>query len=497
MKKVFLSLMFLWSLLLADATPYMYVKTVDGKIETFDAEKVSEVYYEKVEEAKEVDGVTVSGNVCGYTYVDLGLSVKWATYNVGATTHLEVGDYFAWGETQPKDSCDMSTYKWYDSVSENITKYCDADGKTVLEAEDDAATVKWGNDWRMPTEAERQELEESCDWTWTYNFNGAGVAGIKGVSKINGNVIFLPAGGYVYKYGSTSIGTHGEYWSSSLEDSKYAYMFYFTYDQITWFGLNRADGRNIRPVSSSVATLDDSSDAITNMCVKTIDGKVVVFDVEKVVKVYYDMYSWPTVSGEIGGHPYVDLGSSCGKWATYNVGATKTTEYGDYFAWGEIEPKDIYTNDNYKWGEYHMTKYCEDSEEGELDYKTTLEAEDDAATANWGPAWRMPYWGKFNDLFFACDWIWTDDFNDTGVAGQIGISKENGNTIFFPAAGSLGDSESVVSALGTCNYWSSSLSSVWSDRAYGIYKSKYNLDDPNCLSIARIWGLSVRAIVAE
>ena len=99
----------------------------------------------------------------GYEYVDLGLSVKWATCNVGATTPEGYGDYFAWGETKPKDYYAWSTYKYCDSSSLTLTKYCSksyygkdsfSDNKTILDSEDDAATVNWGGAWRMPTKEE-------------------------------------------------------------------------------------------------------------------------------------------------------------------------------------------------------------------------------------------------------------------------------------------------------------------------------------------------------
>ena len=156
----------------------------------------------------------------GYEYVDLGLSVKWATCNVGASKPEEYGDYFAWGEVEPKEVYDWSTYKWCNSSSNTMTKYCDdyfygsVDNKTVLEASDDAASANWGGSWRMPTDAELTELRTECTWTWTTE---NGVNGYKVTSKSNGNSIFLPAAGYRYDsllYNAV-IGT-GFYWSSSL-----------------------------------------------------------------------------------------------------------------------------------------------------------------------------------------------------------------------------------------------------------------------------------------
>ena len=134
-------------------------------------------------------------NTGNHEYVDLGLSVKWATCNVGASKPEEYGDYFAWGETQPKTIYDWSTYKWCYGSKTTLTKYCTnsdygtIDNKTILNKLDDAAYVNRGGSWRMPTDAEWSELLEQCTWTWTtQNGNYA----YKVTSKKNGNSIFLP-----------------------------------------------------------------------------------------------------------------------------------------------------------------------------------------------------------------------------------------------------------------------------------------------------------------
>ena len=151
-------------------------------------------------------------------YVDLGLSVKWATFNVGATKPEDYGDYFAWGETEPKDVYYESTYKWCNG-SGRLTKYCTdsyygtIDNKTVLEAIDDVAAVKWGGNWRMPTVAELTELLEQCTLTWTTH---NGVNGYKVTSNSNGNSIFLPAAGLRDTGSHNLIGIYGGYWSNTL-----------------------------------------------------------------------------------------------------------------------------------------------------------------------------------------------------------------------------------------------------------------------------------------
>ena len=188
-----------------------------------------------------------------HEYVDLGLSVKWATCNVGATKPEEYGDYFAWGETQPKDYYNWSTYKYCNDSNATLTKYNTSSGygtvdnKTTLEAADDAARANWGGSWRMPTYAELTELFEQCTWTWTTQ---NGVKGYKVTSKSNGNSIFLPAAGYRYDSSLRSAGSYGIYWSSSLDTGSPsdAYELFFESDGVVRNVGSRHSGQSVRPV---------------------------------------------------------------------------------------------------------------------------------------------------------------------------------------------------------------------------------------------------------
>ena len=167
-------------------------------------------------------------------YVDLGLSVKWAKCNLGASKPTDYGDYFAWGETEPnKAEYTWATYKWMQAGQsdwKHITKYTLADGqtegiwydadgkfigdnKTTLEAADDAAIANLGSPWRMPTKKEYDELVDNCTWTWTTQ---DGVNGYEVKSKKNGNSIFLPAAGYRTGSELKVASSEGSYWSSSL-----------------------------------------------------------------------------------------------------------------------------------------------------------------------------------------------------------------------------------------------------------------------------------------
>ena len=200
----------------------------------------------------------LSGTENGHDYVDLGLpsGTKWATCNIGATTPEDYGDYFAWGETSPKDNYDWSTYKYCNGSYTTLTKYNTksnygnngfTDNKTTLELSDDAAHTNWGGKWRMPTITEQQELINNCTWTWTTQ---NGVNGYKVTSKINGESIFLPAASYRYGTSVGYVGEAGYYWSSSLDESypDLAFDFWFFSLNVAWSSNGRHDGRPIRAV---------------------------------------------------------------------------------------------------------------------------------------------------------------------------------------------------------------------------------------------------------
>ncbi len=179
----------------------------------------------------------------GHEYVDLGLSVKWATCNIGAFAPDRCGNYYAWGETEPKKNYDWDTYKhcvaywfkddWEGWLWETITKYNTngdfgkVDNKITLETADDAAAKNWGGAWRIPTQDEWQELIDNCYWEWTDDYNGKGVAGNIVTSKSNGNSIFFPITGYYNENELRYIDDGGFYWSSSLNTEYPGYAVYF------------------------------------------------------------------------------------------------------------------------------------------------------------------------------------------------------------------------------------------------------------------------------
>ena len=223
------------------------------------------------------------------------------------------------------------------------------------------------------------------------------------------------------------------------------------------------------------------------------DGKATITDVSVLIN-YLLSNEWPASLVD----EYVDLGLSSGTlWATHNVGATNPEDYGDYFAWGEIVPN----KENYSWsttafvyyenGSLHFSKYNTDSQYGEIDNKTELDPEDDAAYVNWGSQWRMPSVAQFNELLNQCTWQWTEL---NGVKGRQ-LTGPNGNTLFLPAAGQR--SGANLSSVGTYgNYWSRELYYLnpTSYRPNSAYKLYFSSGSKQKISASRNYGYPVRPV---
>ncbi len=192
------------------------------------------------------------GSETGIEAVDLGLpsGLKWGSMNVGASKPEDYGNHYAWGETETKTKYTTSNYKFGPVKYSEITLYSKyetklgGDKKTVLEAEDDAASANLGNGWRMATFAEWKELRESCTWTWTQR---NGINGML-VTGPNGKSIFLPASG-VFQSSLGKKGTYGSYWTSTLasaEGMANAVDFYSGGNDKAL--IDRSTGLSVRPV---------------------------------------------------------------------------------------------------------------------------------------------------------------------------------------------------------------------------------------------------------
>ena len=201
---------------------------------------------------------------------------------------------------------------------------------------------------------------------------------------------------------------------------------------------------------------------------------------------------------------YVDLGLPSGlKWAKCNLGASKPSDYGDYYAWGETAPKAEYSLATYKWLQAgqsdwkYITKYTfadgltegiwYDSSGAFIgDNKTTLVAADDAATANLGSPWRMPTIDEIQELLDNCTWFWTTQDSVNGYQ----VDGPNGNAIFLPAAGYRDGSSLRTAGIGG-DYWSSSLSTAYSSNALYI---SFNSGNHYRAGVIRPIGYSVRPV---
>ena len=426
-----------------------------------------------------------------HAYVDLGLpsGTLWATCNIGANAPEDYGDYIIWDEYVP-------------------------------------AMYNWSSFWHMPTIEEFEELLSNTTVTWTQQ------TGVNGrlFTATNGNSLFLPAAGYSEEGDHDSKILCGEYWSSSLGSDIPGDAWYLYFDSVDCGmfydgGYDLLPMRSVRLVRSSVqnvpsytitvsanpndggsvsgdgtyeqgqnctvTTIANSSYVFTNW---TENGEVVSTDATYTFAVDGNRnlvanFEIPTIDD----HAYVDLGLPSGTlWATCNVGADNPEDYGDYFAWGEIQPKDTYNWSTYQYcnGSYNtLTKYCNNSSygyNGFTDNLTTLLPEDDAATANWGNGWRMPTKEEFQELYNNTTVTWT---TQNGVNGRL-FTASNGNSLFLPAAGCRSDS-SLYNAGSLGHYWSSSL---YTDGPHLAWKLYFDSGSYTVSSSSRHYGHSVRPV---
>lgn len=353
--------------------------------------------------------------------VDMGLSVKWCTNNLGATSALDGGAFFAWGETATKTDFSWTTYAW-GTGADALTKYTSTDNKITLALDDDAAYNALGEHWRLPTRSEINELlatRTNPNYSWTWNEDPAGWM-VKYL--VNGNRIFFPLPGGVTGTSPFSVGESGFYWSST-RDTDYpekAGLLMLTSTDASATEGTRYIGRSIRPV-------------------------------------YQD---------DIGVKA-VEFGLSV-KWAECNLGATDIEDFGDYYAWGETELKTTYNWTTYIWCmgyESTLTKYCNISNFGYMGYndgKTQLDPEDDVVHSKFGGKWRMPSGDEILELADTrkdkahYTWEWTTIGANYGWRVTYLV---NGNSLFFPVAGSMSGS-SLVNGNNVGYYWSSSLVST-------------------------------------
>lgn len=359
--------------------------------------------------AKQLEQLKAAAGIGGGTttdkvgYVDLGLPSGnlWAECNLGASSPEAYGDYYAWGEVEPKQEYTYPNHKWYKegAPSQGFTKYNNEDGKLTLEDEDDAVIQKLGNGWRTPTLADFRELTNQ-KLTTIKKTTLNGVAGYQITSKKNGKSIFIPFAGFKRDKPQTreiSADEEVAVCMTNLRRIDYmvynAWSFAFQNDRIGRYGKLRPDGISIRPVKGPGVP-------VPNNC--------------------------------------VDLGLASGLlWAKCNMGTTDPTQPGDYYAWGETSTKKKYYSDNYK--HFKIKEYLNILKYNEKDGKEVLELEDDAANAYLGVGYRIPTKEDREELLEDCEWeaVTTTlpeivDPSQKKVIARWKVTGPSGNSIVLP-----------------------------------------------------------------
>lgn len=438
-----------------------------------------------------------TGTIDGYDYVDLGLSVKWATYNVGATCIEEIGEHYAWGETTPYDE-KMTYFNYY-------WDHIPCSPNHILSSIYDAATVNWGNSWRMPTYEEQEELIENCDWTWVDNINSSKISGYVATSKKNKKSIFIPAGQFIANDDKVVVSDRdGMYWSSWVPVIKGQYVFTkgspagcIKFNDTRNAGNNYCPPVELHEAAMGYgltirAVVGTPNDFLPN-------GDTITIDEDETKKQGF------SVSGKVSGYTYVDLGlPSRTLWATYNVGATLPHEYGDMFAWGETRPKESYLDTNYIFfieysdkGPYHYaqySKYTWNAKKQEyVDGKEILDAEDDAATVNWGEKWCMPTREQIDEIATYCN-VYREDIivNDQKILALRIESKLNDNVMVLPFSGI--EYNNYPNPRMDCWYWTRE---VYKEDDYKAYFYLLKNDIFTWDWLGRNQGLPVRAVVKQ
>lgn len=379
MKKIFTLALISMGLLTASAQEQriMRIYMMDGTSQTIKVTDVSKIAFEKEGEMP-IDPEN--------KLVDMGLSVKWAAWNVGATMLSDYGNFYAYGEIEPKSEYTVENYQWVnpdydpDQFMDEWEQYYKL-GSTMTGTNYDVAHVKWGEQWRIPTREEWKELIENSKWTWTAI---DGVAGCRATSNINGNSIFFPAAGNMVGKEHTHDQLGCFYWTSSEYD-----------------GEPDEECRNYR------ANMD-----ATNHAADGYDYPDVGFSVRAV----YGPVPSRTVSYLAPNEP-VDLGLSV-KWAPFNIGGTVGSPSGHYFCWGETEVKRYSHRFNYIHYDPISDSYVDLGE-------SICGTEYDPATMCWNDDWRLPTAAEMQELIEKC--TWTRSGYDAIVTGP------NGNSIRLPA----------------------------------------------------------------
>lgn len=392
--------------------------------------------------------------------VNMGQSVEWASWNLGAASPTERGDYFAWGETSHKSYFGKENYKFYDEGG-NFIKY--STSNSVLDEEDDAASQLLSNGWRMPTVEEVDELARNCSITSEVE---NGIEGYRVTAK-NGNSIFFPDYSYKVRNGLNEYYRGGDF--SIMRTSSFGIDDHhptggpfecWTRFLATAISFSAHSGALIRPVRyvtsrdlplnvhkvrlevgetfEGLKSLNGANHSLSwssrNESVASVEGG----DNGGCLTAHKEGRTWVVASAERGGakdsclvvvdkwrYPVaeaIDLGLSV-KWASWNIGSTGLEDPGDYFVWGQTEHGRDYSSVGKQMVNKYLFYMDIPSEE--------LLGEDDVAVVQWGEGWRIPSKEDYEELLANCT---TEEATINGIHGMY-FKGPNGNKVFFPVLG--------------------------------------------------------------
>lgn len=406
--------------------------------------------------------------------VDLGLSVKWSSFNLGASSYAEKGDLIGWGDSTG------------DSIIFNYEQYAPGiyDQSISGNPEYDVAAAQLGDEWRIPTLEEINELKK-CNWKYYSNYNNTGLKGVEitGIDDYSNNSIFIPLAGY-RKYKQTyDDDQYAFIWSSEIDESGYAY-----FNRITANDYNcdietmtnvKCMGMTVRPVYGKSTETVEPKDSTQG---KDLTMEIVPESVNN------------SVTGIIP-QDAVDMGTSV-KWARWNIGVTKPEgELGHYYSWGMTEPLESYDYTSYA---EKVPQYDGSQSVDSIMKMKNIFRDDDVATALWGNTWRMPTMGEILELVSNCNIKWK---NIGGLDGYLLTSKTKNDSIFFAAGGhkiSIDTNNKGTEG----RYWTTS---IWNDNnadkvqhwatSFYFYNDGSTVIEPRLFGLERYAGMLIRPVI--
>ena len=459
--------------------------------------------------------------------IDLGLpsGTKWSCCNVDATSPIEYGGYYAWGETEERDKFGSNYYIYYDEKADTYQSI----GSNICATKYDVAYWKTTGKYCLPTREQLAELYQNCTYELTT------VSGVKGMlfTGSNENSIFLPFGGYNSSNSVQSLGSLGRYWSGkqndNIKEADYLVFGETTNPFISWE--YRFWGQNIRPVENTSSgsgttaafglamteinlkkgseitvpvtngsgnyTVSSSAPSVATAMVDGTTISITAINIGETTITVTDTGTGAsaTITVTVTGptayktcpddhHPHmIDLGLPSGTlWACCNVDSDPSkqtpTNYGGYYAWGETEEKSVYNLDNYTHYDANNGTYINIGNISGTQY--------DVAHVKWGGEWVMPTLGQYSELYGYCTSEWT---TADGINGYK-FTSSNGASIFLPASGYKGSKLNSLGSEG--NYWTDTKDNYDSQKIpINLY---FNSEDYNVSLAYGYGGLPVRPV---